>query len=97
MLTIKTNHQPRATLAWYELTAKEQAEFDYLDTDDARDGASFVRYRGWTYDLGEFIYSRDIADLHTWDGHRPDSYFSGVVFRYVNRDCEEIICGTYFA
>jgi hypothetical protein len=46
-----TNHQPRLLLSWYELTAGEQAEFDYLDPEDT--GREFFRYKGNIYDLHE--------------------------------------------
>lgn len=109
-LTIRTNNVPRDVLTWYDLTAKEQAEFDYLDTDDRQAEASFVRYRGWTYDLGEFMacprseqanpQMRD-AGFHKWNGYAGDSFFSGVPFRYVDLgpvdDFEHVIMGTYYA
>lgn len=46
-LTIRTNNAPRDVLTWFDLAPREQAEFDYLDTDDARSGASFFRYIGF--------------------------------------------------
>jgi hypothetical protein len=39
--TIKCNNKPRHVLHWFELSLKEQAEFDYLDTDDLRMEATF--------------------------------------------------------
>jgi len=99
--TIQTNNVPRYTLGWHNLTAKEQAEFDYLDTNDRRYEASFVRYRGVVYDLGEFMRvesgyggSSGNGALHGWDGYHADSYFSAVLVRYVGDDMESVIMGT---
>ena len=53
---IRTNNVPRFVVDAYELTLAERAEFDYLNWDaiDAgEDSASFFRFKGTTYDLGE--------------------------------------------
>lgn len=100
---IVTNNVPRLVLDASDLTAKERAEFDYLDWDALERGeasASFVRYRGVTYDLGEFTYNGNLSEfspLRSWDGHLSDSFFSGVVIRYVDPDADEVIVGTFFA
>jgi hypothetical protein len=103
--TIRTNNVPRDVLYWYELTDKERAEFDYLETEEEQAQATFVRYKGWTYDLGDFMrcpsseqsnpQMRD-AGFHHWDGYAGDSFFSGVLVRYVD-DGERVIMGTYIA
>ena len=97
-ITIRTNGQFRDVVYWYELTEKERAEFDYLDS-EARQEASFVRYRGWTYDLGEFMATRgmpEFSPLAKWDGYHSDSYFSGVLVRY-GRDFERVLMATFYA
>ncbi|HEY2530254.1 MAG TPA: hypothetical protein VGJ20_20350 [Xanthobacteraceae bacterium] len=99
-LTIKTNNVPRNLLRWYELTDKERAEFDYLDTEDKQMECEFVRYRAWVYDLGDVEriddYARHEPKFRKWHGIVSDSFFSGVVFRYT-ADFEQVICGTYFS
>jgi hypothetical protein len=102
-LTIKCNNVPRDTLYWYELTAREQKEFDYLDTDDKQAEATFFRYKGIVYDLGEFMrIGRSIAPhcqrpgWETFDGYASDSYFSGILVRYV-QDCERVVVATYYS
>ena len=90
-MTIKTNNVPRDVVYWYELTDAERAEFDYLDSDDAQCSASFFRYRGNVYDLGEFM----VSPIKGWDGIRNDSYFSGILVRYVE-DCERVIVAAYY-
>ena len=96
-VTIKTNNAPRHTLDWRDLTPKEQAEFDYLDSDDREYCAIFVRYRGWVYDLGEFMRVDSNTALAGWHGYSSDSFFSGVLIRYVDSDADSVIMGTYYS
>ena len=97
-MKIITNNQPRDILSWYDLTEKEQKEFDYLLEGDG----SFFRYKGCTYDLEEFMYiGANIAphpqreNWEKWHGYASDSYFSGILVRYTS-DCEQVIVGSYF-
>jgi hypothetical protein len=90
-MKIITNSIPRNVLCWHDLSAKERYEFDYLDTDERRDGASFVRYRNWVYDLGEFMRIAPPVAPHAqrdgwerFDGYHSESYFSAVLVRYVD-------------
>ena len=101
-MKIKTNNAPRDVLFWWDLTDAERVEFDYLDSDTAQADASFLRYRGNVYDLGEFMHiSRTVAPhpqrqgWEDWDGYHSDSYFSGMLVRYVE-DCERVIIATYY-
>jgi hypothetical protein len=93
-MTIKTNNVPRDVVYWYELTEKERAEFDYIETDDEQSEATFFRYKGEAYDLGEFLRWDNPASptRGNWDGYRSDSYFSGLAVRYV-QDFERVIVG----
>lgn len=84
---IKTNNVPRDLLDWDTLTPKERQEFDWLDTDDARQEAYFVRYRGWVYCLDQFMSGGPKG----WDGHHSDSAFSAVLIRYAGKD--QVIMG----
>lgn len=88
---IITNNRPRFTVDWRDLTPGERADFDYLDSDEKRDCATFIRYRGATYDLGEFM--RAPASLAPWDGYHADSFFSAVLARYPEHDTESVIMG----
>ena len=90
-----TNHVPRFTVDSHELTATERAEFDYLDwsaIDEGNDSATFFRYRGTLYDLGEFMRT----DLPGWDGIATDSFFSVTVVKLVD-DGEAVIVGKVYA
>ena len=103
-LTIRTNHKPRPVLQRYELTEKESAEFDYL----APDEGSFFRYKGHVYNLGEFcrVIAPGAGRMHPtecdnpgfagWDCYASDSFFSGVLVKYVD-DLESVIVAQYFS
>jgi hypothetical protein len=90
---IKTNNVPRNLLYGYELSKKERKEFDYIDA-EYFDGHGFFRYKGEVYDPSDFMRATDIADLKGWDGYASDSYFSGIVIKYVD-NFERVIVGTY--
>ncbi|MNK49862.1 hypothetical protein D3C87_687270 [compost metagenome] len=101
-MQLKCNNQPRDVIDWHALTAKEQAEFDYLASDDTQESASFFRYKGLVYDLGEFARITPSIAPHPqregwehFDGYASDSAFSGTLVRYVD-DFERVIVATYF-
>ena len=71
-------------------------QFDYLD-DEEFDSRPFVNYKGYWYDLAEFIRIPDgEGELCKWQGYSSDSYFSGVVIRYVE-DNERVVMGTFLS
>ena len=91
---IATNNKPRPLLHWDELTPKEQKEFDYIKPNV---GFQFVRYRGHAYDIYDMMAVRKEtlpADsfLQGWDGYQGDSYFSGVLMRWVG---DQVVMATY--
>lgn len=108
-MQITTNNQPRNLISWYDLTEKEQADFDYIE-DGQFNG---FRYKGQAYDLGEFvrILSRSQQNngyynsfAHTcddgdamleWSGVQSETYFSGILVKLV--DDESVIVGRYFS
>lgn len=68
----------------------------------------FFRYRGQIYDTNEFVRIErpgertnpfcfiawgDDNPLLRWDGIQTDSFFSGVVIRYADSDCCNIVVG----
>jgi len=100
-LTIRTNNRPRDALYWHELSPAEQAEFSYLDSEEKRESARFGRYRGQVYDLCDM--ERDLslglsasmpAQFHGWDDFLSDSYFSGILIRWID-NCERVIFARY--
>jgi hypothetical protein len=111
---VTTNNVPRPIVNAWELSDADRAEFDYLDWPAIERGegsAEFFRYKGTLYDLGEF--SRVIApdsvrhhpmecaasEFQGWDGYQGDSFFSGLLIRYADRESFDsdagIIVGWY--
>jgi hypothetical protein len=94
MTTIITNNQPRFTLDWYDLTDAEKALF--AEFDDA-DIGTYVRYKDGIYNLnGEFMVVPDVMAKHGWDGIHTDTFFSGILFRWVDDSIDEVIMGRYY-
>lgn len=101
-MRVITNNVPRDIIDGWSLSATERSEFDYIDwagVDEGTESASFFRYHGSLYDLGEF--SRDYgitrdaglpAHLAAWDGYMSETAFSAVVVRYAN-DFESVVVG----
>ena len=74
----------------------ERSEFDYINWDKVEkgeDSASFLLYRGDYYDLSEFTVPPPVFKNLGWDGYRPDSFFSGLLVKYV--DDESVVVGLY--
>lgn len=100
-MRITTNHHVRPTVDGCELTSAEREQFDYVDwpaVDDGRDSATFFRYRGRLYDLSEFtrLEASPDAPMAGWDGGSADSFFSGVLVRFAERDCESgVVVASY--
>ena len=90
--TIKTNNVPRDVLTGAELDDKEKAEFDYYTIDELH-YASFFRYKGNVYDIGEFLLPPE--SLKQWDGYFSTSYSTGIVIRYAD-GFESVIVGGYY-
>lgn len=99
---ITTNHNARPIIDGFQLSMATRAHFDYLDWEaikEGRESASFFRYKGQLYDLGEFLRidnnTPSLSPLQDWHGYQSDSFFSGLVVRYTE-DLEGIIVGTYY-
>jgi hypothetical protein len=101
-VTVRTNNVPRPVLDASDLTPTERAEFDYLDWDAleaGNDSASFFRYRGTAYDLGEFTADYGLAKgiglpehLSKWDAYMSVHAFCAIVVRYVD-DFDAVVVG----
>jgi hypothetical protein len=94
-MKIRTNSKPREILHACQLTEKEIVEFDYLEG-ESLDFASFFRYKGNVYDLGEFMLCPSGFQFKGWAGYYSDSAFSGILIKYCN-DFEQVIVGQYFS
>lgn len=82
-MQIITNNIPRQLIFGYELSDKEKSDFDYLDNIDDH---NFVKYKGFIYDVSEFISTYNMDSLKDWDGYSSDSYFSGVLIKIIDSD-----------
>lgn len=98
---IITNNVPRPIIEAEQLSMSARAEFYYLDWEAIKDGsdsASFFRYKGQLYDLGDFqrFENRDSASssFPGWLGFQSDSFYSGILVRYTD-DMESVIVGCY--
>lgn len=99
-LTIITNNVPRWIIDGWELTPKEREEFDYIkwsDIESGNDSRQFFRYKGQLYDLNDMMSTSglDTFRIHGWDGYISDTFFSGILVKYVY-DFEQVICGRYY-
>jgi hypothetical protein len=101
-MKVVTNNVPRDVIDAWRLTREERGEFDHLDweaIDAGTDTASFIRFKGQLYDLGEFSPDYGItrgsglpAHLATWDAYMSEHAFSALVIRWMD-DCERVIVG----
>jgi len=93
-LKIITNDVPRSVIYGHELTEKEKAEFDYIEK-EYFDCHMFVQYRGWIYDLSEFMRT---DSMMPWDGVMSESYFSGILVRFCGNDYHDtmVVMGRYY-
>jgi hypothetical protein len=78
-MTIISNYHYYPILHWWDLTPKEQKEFNNYDATEN----DFVRYQGWVYDLSEFERTEKDGDIKDWDSFHADTYCSAVLMRYV--------------
>lgn len=87
-MQVITNHRSRPVLGWEDLTAKEREEFDYIDTPRARKRATFARYKGQVWDLGDFapLHTVKGEPLYPWEGTSTQTAWSAVLIRYDSRE-----------
>ena len=110
-MQIKTNNVPRDLISGSELPPGiMESEFDYVPEDD-RYSPRFFQYRGAWYDAHEFVtigkrsdlrqsFRHDVDDdspLLAWDGIQTDTYFSGILIRWTDHDCERVVVGRCYS
>lgn len=83
---VVTNHHHRPVLNWSDLTPKEREWFDYISERGDVEAASFFRYRGSVYDLGEFEVAPDSIRALGFNAHTTQSYFDAVAVRIFDGD-----------
>jgi hypothetical protein len=105
-MEIITNNARREPIDAWELTAKEQEQFDYLNWPaiaNGEDSAQFIRYKGELYDLGDFEGCNTMLHHEMfpgWDGYISDTFFSGILIKWVQDKATTdwyVICGRYYA
>lgn len=100
-VTVITNNVPRDVIDAWELTPKEREQFDYIDwasIEAGSDSASFVRYKGELYDLGDIMRTESLIPwMMGWDGYVSNTFLSGILFRYYGLEPDQIIVGRYYS
>ena len=89
---IISNNQWRFTVDWWDLTEKEQKDFDWEGAEED----TYFRYRGQVYNLSNFMRIEENHPLHclNWHGYSGESYFSGKIIK-LSDDGEAVIVGRY--
>ena len=104
-MKVISNYHVRELCPWHDLPASERSNFDYLD-EDQRFEDRFVRAWGSWYDVydAQNIHVRsdaprahfgDVAvdpdsPLAEWDGVVSESFWTGVVFRFLRGDLRNL-------
>lgn len=94
-LEIFTNNQPRDIIYGFQMPKGQRKNFDYLNNEDYMNN-QFVQYRGYYYDMNEFMSVNNNSDFKGWDGYSADTYFSGVLIKLCE-DGDSVIMGRYFS
>jgi hypothetical protein len=104
-VTVITNGVPRDIVDGWQVPAGVRADFDYVDwdaVDRGEDSVSFFRYKDAWFDLGDIparsphVPADEPDPFAGWDGVASDSFFSGILVRYVD-DFERVIVGRYYS
>ena len=92
-MNIITNNHQRQMACLAELPDNVRADFDYVEDEfDAR----FVQYKGAWYDVYDSqACGVGFDQFKGWDGIVSETFFSGVLFRFV-ADEDQVIVGRYF-
>ena len=97
-MTITTNNIPRDLLSFWDFSEADQrtirSEFDWMD--DVESETGFFKYRGWIYNLADFMRTSERSELVSWDGSKAESWSCGVLVK-LSSDCEQVTCGRWSA
>ena len=97
MLTILTNNQPRELVCYFDVPKEKRSDFDYIEEND-RYTARLAPYKGEFYDVDDCEPVGNIEHFNDWHGYFSETFFSGVLFRYVpDTDYEEVVMGRYYS
>lgn len=106
-VTIITNRHRRPLLSFYELDDKQvkQVEENYGGLLDLEEETYFA-YKGWIYPLSDFMrFGYGGSTKPTWakgyDAYLNDTFFSGVMIRYVNDETTDwegcVVVATFYS
>lgn len=108
-MKITTNNQKRELISFFDLPEKVRSDFDYVANDD-QNSCRFVKFKGSYYDTfdtqtittannqptGWSMVVNHSDPLAKWNSIISETFFSGVLFRFVdNFDC--VIVGRYYS
>lgn len=84
----------------YELSDKWKKEFDYYEPEELETN-TFFKYKGWIYDLGEFMrISSNNSPFEEcpikFDGYISETFFSGVLVKFTE-DCDFVKVYHYYS
>ncbi len=105
-MQVRTNNHKRPVIYGHELSEAERKEFDYLDWSSQNDSdvstASFFRFKGHLYDLGDAMSFSGSEHAKPWQGYYQDTAFSMIVIQYPREtfgefDPDHVIVGTAFS
>ena len=101
-MDIVTNGHARELLSLAELPGSDAAEFDYVRGDDCF-YPRFVKFLGSWIDVNDMDGLAHSVGITGWDMYASDSYFSGIVVRYVRDDApfsdllsDSVIVGRFY-
>lgn len=101
-ITVSTDGHVRELVSYVELPELARDDFDYMEklSYDDQNVYRFVKYRGEWYDVNDGFerlsttLAGQFPDLRArWDGIQTQNFFSGLLIRYVDRDCESVVVG----
>lgn len=100
-LVIRSNRKPRHLQCYEDLPQDARSDFDYILGDNVDNCAvsdcRFVMYKGNWYDVYDKMRVTGEDGLKGWDCYENWTYFSGVVFKFVDaNDGPSVICGWYY-
>lgn len=95
-LTIKTNNHQKPLMSFFDLSENEKKEAisKYCGDVEKAEQDDYFIYKGFLYNIGDFMSPDKNSPLKEWDGYQNDSYSSGVVIK-LSPDCDSVVPGWF--
>jgi hypothetical protein len=95
MTKVYSNHHLRSFLTDVDVPQETLDWYDHLSEEDKSYG--WIHYRNHWYHVSDFmrILPSKPDWMHKWHGYNPDSFFSGVVIKFIDDIDGDYIIGTY--